>query len=136
MKLLMFYAPSFWFRTFERVLDSVADMAIEEAFEDVAVVFFHVEKEDEESRSSVLKKMVKNIKWLAGKFGTKKVLLHSFNHLSASKASPEFAQSVIREAGERLENAGYTVGNTPFGYQNEWKIHVSGESMAKVFKSF
>jgi hypothetical protein len=23
---------------------------------------------------------------------------------------------------------------TPFGYLNEWKIHVAGESLAKVFK--
>ncbi|MDH3557913.1 MAG: hypothetical protein OES18_18905 [Deltaproteobacteria bacterium] len=23
---------------------------------------------------------------------------------------------------------------TPFGYLNEWKLHVAGESLAKVFK--
>jgi len=134
MKLLMFHAPSFWFKTHERVLESVPDTDKEEHFEDVTVVFYHVEERDEEDRPSVLRKMVKNIKWLSGKFGTRNVLLHSFNHLSTSKAAPEFAGSLVRDARERLEKAGYSVSNTPFGYQNEWKIHVSGESLAKIFK--
>lgn len=134
MKLLMFYAPSFWYRTHERVLESVAEMDVEENFEYLTVVFYHVEERDEENRQSALKKMVKNIKWLSGKYDTRKVLLHSFNHLSTSKAPPEFAESLAREAIKRLENAGYKVNNTPFGYQNEWKMHVSGESLAKIFK--
>lgn len=84
----------------------------------------------------VLDKFVKNIKWLAGKFETKNVVIHSFNHLSSSKASPEFSEQVIKQASEKLQNAGYTVMCTPFGYFNEFLIHVSGESLAKVFKEF
>ena len=42
---------------------------------------------------------------LAGKFGTKNVVIHSFNHLSSSKASPEFSgvddKAELRKAAER-----------------------------------
>ena len=58
----------------------------------------------------------------------------SFNHLSTSKAEPDFARDLILEARERLEAVGFTVGFTPFGYLNEWKLHVAGDSLAKVFK--
>lgn len=134
MKLLLFYAPSFWFKTYRKVLEDVPESEEEEQFENAIVVFYQVEEEDVERRSGVLTKFVKNVKWLAGKFGSRTVVLHSFNHLSGSKAGPEFAGPLIEEARGRLERSGYTVGFTPFGYLNEWKLHVAGDSLAKVFK--
>jgi hypothetical protein len=134
LKLLLFYAPSFWFKTHQKVLEYVPDSEKDELFENAVVVFYQVEEEDVDRRAKVLTKFIKNVKWLAGKFGSKAVVLHSFNHLSGSKAGPEFAGPLIEEARERLERSGYTVGMTPFGYLNEWKLHVAGDSLAKVFK--
>ena len=134
MKLLLFYAPSFWFKTYRKVLEEVPDREQEALFEEAVVVFYQVESEDLDRRGKVLTKLVKNVKWLAGKFGSKTVVLHSFNHLSGSKAGPEFAGPLIDEARVRLERSGYKVGMTPFGYLNEWKLHVAGDSLAKVLK--
>lgn len=134
MKILMFYAPSFWFKTFEKVLEDVPDCSVEKNVEHSIVVFYHAEAEDVERQSSVLTKFVKNIKWLSGKFGTKSVVLHSFNHLSSSKAPAGFTRGLIEDTKTRLVNSGYSLHETPFGYLNEWKIHVAGESLAKVFK--
>jgi hypothetical protein len=134
MKLLLFYAHTWWFKTASKSLPQALDIEREDATEKTVVVFFHAEAEDEEKGKSLLEKVVKNIKWLAGKFGTKSVVIHSFNHLSSSKASPEFSEQIIEQAAEKLKNAGYTVMCTPFGYFNEFKMHVGGESLAKVFK--
>jgi hypothetical protein len=136
MKLLMFYVNKWWYRTAEKSLPEVPDVQREEAVEDAAVVFFHAEAGDEERRDGVLKKFVKNTKWIAGKFGTKNVVLHSFNHLGTSKSSPGFAQGLIEEVEERLVKADYRVMRTPFGYFNEFRMHVAGDSLAKVFKEF
>lgn len=134
MKLLLFYAHTWWFKTASKSLPLAPDIDREDSLENTVVVFFHAEKEDEDKGKSLLDKVVKNIKWLSGKFGSKKVVIHSFNHLSASKASPEFSEQFIQQTTERLEHAGYTVMCTPFGYFNQFKIHVGGESLAKVFK--
>jgi len=134
MKLLLFYAHKWWFKTASRSLPQVPDIDMEDSMESTVVVFFHAEKEDEEKGKGLLDKLVKNIKWLAGKFGTRNVVIHSFNHLSSSKASPAFSEQIIKQAAERLQNSGYTVMCTPFGYFNEFMIHVGGESLAKVFK--
>ncbi len=134
MKLLLFYAHTWWYKTASKSLPSVADCEREESIENTVVVFFHAEKDDEEKGKPLLDKIVKNIKWIAGKFSTKNVVIHSFNHLSASKASPEFSQQLIESTAARLREGGYTVLCTPFGYFNEFRIHVGGESLAKVFK--
>lgn len=134
MKLLMFYSPEFWVRPFEKSVPDAPQQPPEDAFHRAVVVFYHVEAEDSGRRGNVIAKWVKNAKWLAGKFGTKTVVLHSFNHLSHSKASPESAAAIREEVRSRLERAGFEVFETPFGWQTEWKLHVSGESLAKVFK--
>ena len=134
MKILMFYAPAFWFKTYEKVLDDVPECDVEKSVDNAVVVFYHAEAVDVNRQSSVLTKFLKNIKWLSGKFSTKHVVLHSFNHLSTSKAPADVTRKLIKEAKERLVNRGFIVSETPFGYLNEWKIHVAGESLAKVFK--
>ena len=136
MKLLMFYVNEWWYKTATKSLPDVPDDNKEEAIEKAVVIFFHVEAEDEGKRESVIQKFVKNSKWIAGKFNTKKVVLHSFNHLSSSKSSPGFAKVLLDDVIERLQRTGYEIMLTPFGYFNEFKMHVAGDSLAKVFKEF
>jgi hypothetical protein len=136
MKLLMFYVHEWWHKTAAKGLPEAPDAEGEESLRDAVAVFFHSEAEDEGRRAAVLQKFVKNTKWIAGKFGTKNVVLHPFNHLSMSKSPPEFAMALLSEAVERLQRAGYSVIHTPFGYFNQFRMHVAGDSLAKVYKEF
>lgn len=136
MRLILFYAHSFYFKTASKGLPDVPDIDRQERVKDAVCVFFHVEAEDEEKRKGVVEKFTKNAKWLCKKFQTKNVVLHSFNHLSLSKGAPEFAQGVLEDVTERLTRTGYLVTQTPFGYFNEFDIHVAGDSLAKVYKEF
>jgi hypothetical protein len=135
VKLLMFAARHFTWRPFERTLPDGPDAAGETKVHAAAVIFIQAEAEDEARRSKVLTKTLKNIKWLAGKRGLHNVVLHSFTHLSLSKADPVFAQGLLEELAGRLRNVGYQVWITPFGWVCEWELSVHGESLAKVFKS-
>ena len=136
MKLLMFYVHEWSYKTASKSLPDVPDTEKGETMKNAVVIFFHAEAGDEGKREGVLQKFVKNTKWIAGKFDTKNVVLHSFNHLSSSKSSPEFAKALLDEVVERLERTGYQVMLTPFGYFNEFRMHVAGDSLAKVFKEF
>ena len=71
--------------------------------------------------------------WLARKFETTQVVLHSFAYLSGSKAEPVFAEQLLQQIAERLRSVGFTVATTPFGYFNEFRVHVAGPSLAKAF---
>jgi hypothetical protein len=135
MKLLMFQAKRFHFRSFQRTLETVKEVDVEETVTDAAVIFFHAEAKDEAQQSKVLTKALKNVKWLANKRGLKNVVLHSFTHLGGDTAPPEFARGVLEAMAARLRATGYQVWLTPFGYVCEWDLSVYGESLAKVFKA-
>ena len=133
MKLLLFQAKHFYWKTFSKTLDHVPEQDVAETVQEVLVVFIHAEAEDE-AKPKLETKVITNIKWLANKRQLKNIVLHSFTHLSASTASPEFAQTLLNSLEERLAATGYQVWQTPFGYFCEWDLSVYGDSLAKVFK--
>ena len=133
MKLLLFQAKKFYWKSYSKTLDDAPEQDVAETIEEALVVFLHAEAEDE-SKPRLETKVVKNIKWLANKRKLKNIVLHSFTHLSGSTASPEFAQDLLNRLDDRLTNTGYKVWQTPFGYFCEWDLSVYGDSLAKVFK--
>ncbi|CAO0820386.1 Threonyl-tRNA synthetase editing domain-containing protein [Desulfarculales bacterium] len=134
MKLLMFYAPSFWYKAFDKALCQASNQERDEKVIEAVVVFYQAEEKDQGREVKVLSKLLKNVKWQAGKVASKAVVLHSLSHLSVSKAPPELAARIAEEVKQRLEQSGFAVTVTPFGYLSEWKMHVAGSSLAKVFK--
>ncbi|MBE7467909.1 MAG: hypothetical protein DPW09_00670 [Anaerolineae bacterium] len=133
MKLLLFQAKQFYWKSYSKTLEAVPDQEVAETVPETVVVFLHAEAEDE-ARPGLETKIVKNIKWLANKRQLKNIVLHSFTHLSGSTASPEFAQALLNGLEQRLRSTGYQVWQTPFGYFCEWDLSVYGDSLAKVFK--
>lgn len=113
----------------------VADATGGQNFENVQTAFIQMEKEDEEREKEVAKKLLKNLKWVTGKNGTKRIVLHSFAHLSESKAEPEFTMAFFDGVQQRLENSGFEVSQTPFGYFLDLHVDAPGFSLARVFKS-
>jgi len=123
----MFHVESFWYRPNESNENKT------EVGESV-LVWIHSEESDESDKSRVIRKMVKNIRWLSKKVGCETVILHSFAHLDDSKAEPDFADSLIEEVALKLRDRDYDVHIVPFGHFYEFNVHVKGPSLAKVFK--
>ena len=132
----MIYMDSFSYNPTIKTIESMPDFNEAKTFEKVQAAFIQVEEEDEENETAVKKKLLKNLKWVAGKNNCKHVILHSFAHLSESKASPEFTKALFDNIDERLTNSGYKVDQTPFGYFLDLKVDAPGYSLARVFKSF
>lgn len=133
--MLMFHVGEFWYKTYSKTLENVVEQEEEEKIGEGVVAFIQVEKEDEGRENKLRKEAVDNIRWLLKKTNTNSVVLHSFAHLSESKSTPEFAQKLIEILRDSLNERGISTNVTPFGYFLEFKIHVLGESLAKVFKS-
>jgi hypothetical protein len=132
MKMLMFHVDHFWYIPDE----SKSAPSDREQFGESLLVWIQSEKHDENDRVGVLRKMVKNIRWLCGKANVNQVILHSFAHLSESKSDPAFADGLIEETYRRLIERDFEVHIVPFGKFNEFEMHVKGPSLAKVYKSF
>jgi len=136
LKLLMFYAPEFWFKTYRKVLPEAEDTEADELVHDAVVIFFHAEPSDEERMNKVVTKFVKNAKWLARKWGITNVILHSFTHLGEEKAEPERAKALLDRTQERLKSTGYRTLQTPYGYFLDLDIIAPGHPLARVYKEF
>jgi len=136
MKLLLIYCTRFAYTPTVKVLEDVAEAAGPAEYENILTAFIQAEADDESDIKGVEKKLVKNLKWAAGKNNTKRVMLHSFAHLSESKASPEFTSALFENAKFRMENAEYETFTTPFGYFLDLDMQAPGYSLARIFKSF
>jgi len=136
MKILMIFCNTFAYNPTIKTLENFENHCEPKEFENVLVGFIQGEAEDEEKDAAKLEKtLVKNLKWGAGKNNTKNIILHSFAHLSDSKASPEFTKKIFDLAQARLENAEYVTEQTPFGYFLDLKVDAPGFSQARMFKS-
>lgn len=136
MKLLMIYAEKFAYKTSIKNLEYVEKLAENKQIENALVGFIQIEQQDEDDISKIETKMIKNLKWAAKKNDTNKIVLHSFAHLSLSKADEGITKELFNRAEKRLEKSGYESSQTPFGYFLDLDIQAPGKSLARIFKDF
>jgi len=134
MKILMIYCNSFYYKPTIKTLEEVEEKTEAEEFKNALVGFIQVEEDDENDPSGVEKKLVKNLKWAAKKNNTNTVVLHSFAHLSDSKAMPDFTIELFNKVEARMKNAAYNTHQTAFGYFMDLKVDAPGLSLARIFK--
>ena len=130
----MIYMKKFSYNPTIKTIETMVDHTGKKEYENIQAAFIHVEKEDEENETAVKRKLLKNLKWIAGKNNTKHIILHSFAHLSESKADPDFTKSFFDDIDERLSSSCFQVQQTPFGYFLDLQIDAPGYSLARVFK--
>ena len=135
MKLLLIYCKKFAYTPAVKAIEHASNDVASRQYDNIQAAFIHVEEEDVLKENEVEKKLVKNLKWICGKNQSKEILLHSFAHLSESKATPEFTKTFFDRIEGRLNNAGYTVHQTPFGYFLDLDLEAPGFSLARVFKN-
>ncbi len=135
MRLLFWYCDRFAWNPTLRTLSNAPD-ASPMTHTKTVVAFIHVEPRDVTDGSAAETKLVKNAKWLARKWDTRQVILHSFTHLGEGKAAPEDAKALIERVQQRLENAGYEAVQTPYGYFNDLSIEAPGHPLARIYKEF
>ena len=136
MKLLLLYAHDYWLKPFEKSVADAPERTEPMAARESVVALVHVEAQDTAEHTKRVTQGIKQIKWLAGKFATKSVVLHSFAHLASTRAEPAAADALLADMRDRLQASGYSVQVSPFGYFNEFRLHVAGPSLAKVFAEF
>ncbi|MCK3684414.1 threonyl-tRNA synthetase editing domain-containing protein [Maribellus sp. YY47] len=134
MKVLVMYVDRFAYSPRIKNLETAEEITEGAEFTDSILAFIQVEESDEEKDvASREKKLVNHLKWTARKNNCKKVILHSFAHLSESKASIEFTKELFDLAEKRLQNADFTTAQTPFGYFLDLDIKAPGYSLARIW---
>ncbi len=136
MKLLMIYSDSFSYEPQIKTLPDFPDFTEYVKLENVLVAFIQMEEKDVAINSKIETKLLKNLKWGAKKNNSKHVVLHSFAHLSTSKADPQSTKQLFDQVETRLKNADYECNQTPFGYFLDINVQAPGRSAARIFLDF
>ena len=128
------YVDDFKYQPAQKNLDSAEEITNIASFKNSILAFIQVEESDEEfDIKSREKKLVNHLRWTARKNNCNSVILHSFAHLSESKASVEFTKELFDLAEKRLQNAGFETAQTPFGYFLDLEIKAPGYSLARIW---
>lgn len=136
MKVLCMFVTEFSYHPAQKNLETSEEMTIGQEFTNAILAFIQVEETDElNDLKSREKKLVNHLKWVARKNETNAVILHSFAHLSESKASASFTKDLFDLSEKRLQNAGFRTAQTPFGYFLDLNIKAPGFSLARIWAS-
>jgi len=136
VKVLVMYVDKFVYKPTIKNIEQAEDISEGACYTDSILAFIQVEESDEEKDViSREKKLVNHLKWTARKNNCQRVILHSFAHLSESKASLEFTKELFDLAEQRLKNADFETAQTPFGYFLDLEIKAPGYSFARIWAS-
>src|SRR5690554_2667253 len=96
MKVLVFFVEEFKYSPAQKNLDTAETVLSGATINDAILAFVQVEETDETfDVTSREKKLVNHLMWTARKNNCKSVILHSFAHLSESKASPGYTKQIF-----------------------------------------
>ena len=135
MRILSFQAKHFSWQAHSQTIPQADPQSQGEA-NNAAVFWIQVEARDLLDESRILKRTLKQIKWVANNKNFRVIVLHSFAHLGGESAPAEEARVLLTKLSDRLTATGYEVKTTPFGWFCGWSLDVYGDSMAKIYRSF
>jgi hypothetical protein len=134
MKVLSMIVSRFAYTLGEKTLEDTEPVNEGAEYKDALLAFVQIEETDEQHDIlSREKKLVNHLKWASRKNNCRRVILHSFAHLSASKASVSYTREIFNQAEIRLKNAGFETFQTPFGYFLNLSVDAPGFSLARIW---
>ena len=133
MRMLIWHVDSFVAEPTERGRSKVADAAPQPVrVDDGLVVFAACEKADEAEPEAVAGRAADAIADVAKRLGAREIVLHSFAHLFVELSAPATARDILNATQTQLESAGYTAGQSAFGWFNRLELRAKGHPLSRV----
>ena len=100
--------------------------------EDALIILTSVEKQDEPHPSEVATKAVEEVIQLSHRLKVKTLVLHPFTHLFGQLSTPQVAITTLQFMKEQLEQRGFDVTRTPFGWFNTLELKAKGHPLSRI----
>ena len=139
MKILTIHADFIEFQAKKKAFKDAEEGINEEKqrVEECLVVFTAVEKVDEGNPEKVIERYLQEIKNVVQQLSVKNIVLYPYAHLSSSLSSPKIAESIMKDAENKLaaENK-LNVFRAPFGWYKTFNIQTKGHPMSELSREF
>jgi KaiC/GvpD/RAD55 family RecA-like ATPase len=133
MRLLIWHVDTFAAEPTERGRSKIAEAEPRSvAIDQGLVIFAATEKADEADPDAVAERAVAAIEDIAGRLSERIVVLHSFSHLFVELSSPAVSRAIFDRVQRLLEDRGYTVTQTAFGWFNRLEMKAKGHPLSRV----
>lgn len=134
MKLLFIHSDYIEYEAKEKVKGIAEEIGEERKkgkLDEALTVFMAVEKGDEEEKR-IVKKALIEIKDVASKLNTNKIMLYPYAHLSSDLAKPEIAKNVSILLEKALKDSNFQIVRAPFGWYKAFKISCKGHPLSEL----
>ena len=135
MRLLIFHG-NLAYKATEAVKISVRDDADENEwkdFENCLTVFSAVEASDEGRQTDIVQKAAEEIRLVAERVKVKNIVLYPHAHIFPRKlAKPKFAVRILQTLSQALQDLGFMVHQSPFGWYKAFKLECFGHPIAET----
>lgn len=136
MKNLTFFCNQFAYKLDHPtpVAESSGNIGDQEAFQNILVVFSAIEPHD--SKNAIIK-VASDLRKIARKNNTKKIIVNPFAHLSSNLAKPAQAIQIIDHLVETINKENeFEAKRLHFGWYKEFNIMISGKDNAQIFREY
>lgn len=131
MRILFIHSDFIQYRVKEKAVEEAEEYRnAEERVDECLVAFISVEKKDDET---VARKAADEIKDVAEKVGTKRIVLYPYAHLSSDLSDPDTAKGVLSSVEALLKNS-FEVHRAPFGWYKSFTISCKGHPLSELSK--
>ena len=137
MRLLLLHCESFEYEVRQTAVKNPEPLENNRAgkFENVLVAFSTIEKEDEQNPAEVVGKATESIAEVAKSVKTNRILVYPYAHLSSSLASAATAISILQQMSMTLNEMGFEVHRSPFGYYKSFSLHCLGHPLSELSRT-
>lgn len=136
MKNLIFYCDKFSYTLDHATLvaEKTGHEGESEIFENALVIFSSAEKGD---TAEIATAGAKDIRKIARKNNTQKIVINPFAHLSGNLAGPEDAIRIIDDMAQKIQSQNeFEVSRLHFGWYKQFDINISGKENSQIFRSY
>jgi threonyl-tRNA synthetase len=138
MRLLLLHCENFEYSVREQAIKKPEELNETNKtgkFQNVLVAFSTVEKEDEANPDDVATKAAQSIAEVAKSVKTSRILVYPYAHLSSSLASPEISIPTLRELASKLQENGYEIHRSPFGWYKSFNLRCLGHPLSELSRT-
>jgi threonyl-tRNA synthetase len=134
MKILSLHCDYIKFQPKKKAVKTVADLKdmSEVEVKEPLGIFVAVEKSDEISLDKAVDTLVENALDLKEKTVAERIVLYPYAHLSADLSKPDFAESVLVNAEEKIKKKKIEIVRAPFGYYKTFELKCKGHPLSEL----
>ncbi len=138
LRILLIHADHFEYETREKAIsnpEEISDADRQRTFENVLAAFSTVEKSDANNEPVIAQNAARAIAEMAQQVRPSKIVVYPYAHLSSNLGSRDMAINLLKQTEIRLQEQGYDVARSPFGWYKSFTISCKGHPLSELSRT-